>query len=137
LGTTSDWECEPKNQDELECVVEWEPIDSVNGTLKNGQESKDNPIGKPLGIIRLANAEQGLERVVSRNHESSNVCKELAADVEENEEEIGCDQSEEGVDFRDRGLFLQVVQGGILRKLLINLVNVALGFVLEGRHDGQ
>jgi len=38
------WECKPQNKDELECVVEWEPVNSVDGALKYRQEGKDNPI---------------------------------------------------------------------------------------------
>jgi len=134
LGTASNWEREPENKDELEGVVEWEPIHRTDGALKNGQESIDDPVCKPLGIISLASGEQGLERVVSGNHESSKVYEQLPTDVEENEEEIGRDQPEDSICLWDRSLFLQVVQGRILGKLLIKLGNMALGFVLEGRH---
>jgi hypothetical protein len=41
----------------------------------------------------------------------------LACDIEEHEREIKGDESEEGVDLRDRGLLLQVVQSRILGKL--------------------
>jgi hypothetical protein len=34
----------PQDKDELEGVVEGEPVDSVDGGLKNGQESVDNPV---------------------------------------------------------------------------------------------
>jgi hypothetical protein len=40
-----------------------------------------------------------------------------AHDVKEDKKEIRCNQSEEGVDLRDRGLLLQVVQSRILGKL--------------------
>lgn len=34
----------PEDKDEFECVVEWEPIHSVDGALKDRQEGVDNPI---------------------------------------------------------------------------------------------
>jgi hypothetical protein len=40
------WEGEPENEDELECVVEWEPVNSVDCTLEDGQEGEDNPVLK-------------------------------------------------------------------------------------------
>jgi len=120
LGTTSHWESEPEDENELECVVEWEPIHGADGTLKNGQEREDNPICKPLSVIRLAHAEQGLQGVVTRNDESSKIDKQLTSDIEENEKEIGGDQSEDGIGLWDRGLLFQIVQGRVLRKLATN-----------------
>lgn len=40
----SHWESEPENEDELECVVEWEPVDGADQALKDCQESKNNPV---------------------------------------------------------------------------------------------
>lgn len=34
----------PKDEDELECEVEWEPINGIDGTFKNGEECEDNPV---------------------------------------------------------------------------------------------
>ena len=69
---------------------------------------------EPLSVITLANTEQGFEGIVPRNHKSGNIGQELSANIEEDEEEVSCNQSEEGVDLGDRGLFLQVVQSRIL-----------------------
>jgi len=134
LGSTSDWECEPKNKNELECVVEWEPVNGVDGALEDGEESKDNPVGKPLSVIGFADTEQCLQRIIPWDHEPSNICQKLPGDIKEDKGEVQGDQSEKGVDLRDGGLFLQVVQSWVLGKLLINLSDVALRFVLEGRH---
>jgi hypothetical protein len=41
-----EWKSEPEDKDELESVVEWEPIDGVDGTFKDSKESKDNPVLK-------------------------------------------------------------------------------------------
>jgi len=57
FGATGDWECEPKSKNELEGVVEWEPVNGVNSTLKHSQESENDPICEPLSVIGLANAE--------------------------------------------------------------------------------
>jgi len=39
-----DWKSQPENDDELEGVVKWEPVDSADSTLNNGQEGKNNPV---------------------------------------------------------------------------------------------
>jgi hypothetical protein len=74
----------------------------------------DVTYSEPLSIIRFANTEERFEGIVPWNHESGNICQELPSDVEENEEEVECAQSKEGVDLGNRGLFLEVVQGRIL-----------------------
>lgn len=38
------WKSHPENEDELEDVVEREPVDGVDSRLKNGQEGIDNPV---------------------------------------------------------------------------------------------
>jgi hypothetical protein len=51
----SNWEREPENKDELECVVEWEPVYGADGALKNGQESKDDPVlQEPVSVEAAA-----------------------------------------------------------------------------------
>lgn len=74
--------------------------------------------GSYLGVIRSARSEEGLERVVAGKEETSEVDKELASDVEENKEEVNTDKTQDNVDLRDIGLTLQVVQNGVLGKLL-------------------
>lgn len=74
---------------------------------------------KPLGIISFADAEQSLQRVVTRKHESSKIRKELTANVEEDEEEVEGDQSEEAVHLGDRGLLLEVVQSRVFGELIM------------------
>lgn len=81
------------------------------------QINTKTPYCKPLGIVTLSDTEQGLERVVSWNHETSNVCKKLTADVEEDKEEVCRDKAEESVNLGHRGLLLKVVQGWVLREL--------------------
>jgi hypothetical protein len=34
----------PQGEDELKCVVEGEPVHSVDGALKDGQEGEHNPV---------------------------------------------------------------------------------------------
>jgi hypothetical protein len=70
-----------------------------------------------LGVVDLAGAEQGFERVVSRDNEAGEVDQELAADVEEDEEEIETDKAEEGVDLGHAGLPLKIVERRVLGQL--------------------
>lgn len=44
LGTTGLRKSHPQDEDELEGVVEGEPVDSVDSTLEDGQECVDNPV---------------------------------------------------------------------------------------------
>jgi len=48
----------PQYEDELEDVVEGEPVGSINRALNDSQESEDHPVRKPLSIINLARAEE-------------------------------------------------------------------------------
>ena len=79
-----------------------------------------------MGIISFAGTEQSFEGVVSRNDKASKVCEELPAEVEEDEEEVGRDNTEEGVDLGDRSLLLEVVQKWILGELVALSASVRL-----------
>jgi len=137
LGSIGHGEGHPQDQDELEHIVEGEPVDGIDDTLKNREEGVDNPVCQPLGVINLGGTEQCLQRVVSRNHESSKVDEEFAADVKEDKEEVETDQAEEGIDLGDAGLFLEVVEDRVLGELLIDLRDLVLGFILERHVDGR
>jgi len=113
LSSTESWESEPEGKNEFECVVEWEPVDSIDCALKESQECENNPVSQPLCIIGLAYAEQGLKRVVSWDSEPSQVGEELTSDVEEDQEEVGCDDPEEGIGLWDVCLPLKVDDGGV------------------------
>jgi len=93
LGTTECWKSKPESKDEFEGVVEWEPVDSVDGALKESQECENNPVSQPLRIISLAYTEQSLKGVVSWDSESSKICEELSCNVEEDQEEVDCDDT--------------------------------------------
>lgn len=70
-----------------------------------------------LCVIDLAGAEQRVQRVVAGDDKSSNVDEEFASNVEEDQEEVKTSKTENGVDLGDRGLLLEVVEGGVLGKL--------------------
>jgi hypothetical protein len=72
---------------------------------------------KPLGIVSLADAEEGVKRVVARNHKASEVGKKLSAKVEEDEEEVKSNNAEESIDLWDGCLLLEVVQGRVFGQL--------------------
>lgn len=38
------WESEPEDEDELECIVEWEPVDCADSTLEDSEESENDPV---------------------------------------------------------------------------------------------
>jgi len=88
LGAIGHWKRHPQNQDELENVVEGEPVDSINHALENSEEGIDDPVRQPLGIVDFAGTEQCFQRIVSWNYEACEVHKELASDVEEDKEEV-------------------------------------------------
>jgi len=133
LSTTSLGESHPEDKDELEGIVEGEPVDCTDSTLENVQECINDPVGQPLGIVGFTSTEQSLQREVPWDQEPGKVHQEIAGDVEEDHEEVDAKQSEESVDFRHRSLFLHVVEHRILGQLLINLVDLVVGAVLE-RH---
>lgn len=70
-----------------------------------------------LGVIDLAGAEEGGQRVVAGDDEAGNVDEELAGDVEEDEEKVQSAEAEHGVDLGHRRLLLEVVKRGVLGQL--------------------
>lgn len=70
-----------------------------------------------LSVIRGTRSEESLEGVVPGEKETGEVGEELASDVEEDEEEVDSDQTQDGVDLGDRGLTLKVVQDRVLGEL--------------------
>jgi len=136
LGTISDGEGHPEDQDELEYIVEGEPVDSIDQALKDGEEGIDDPVCQPLSVIDLASTEECIQRIVSWDYETGKVDQKFASNVKEDEEEVESDESEEGIDFGDTGLFLEVVEDGVFRKLLVELRDLVLSLILE-RHFGR
>lgn len=135
LGTAGLGKGHPEDKDELEGVVEWEPIDGAHGALEDSQESIDHPVRQPLSIIDLARAEQRSQRVVAGDDEARDVNEELSGDVEEDEEEVEGSETEDSIDLGHGSLLLKVVEGGVLGKLFVELGDVVLGTVLD-RHGG-
>jgi hypothetical protein len=70
-----------------------------------------------LCVIDLARAEQRIERVIARNDEACEIDEKLAANVEEDEEEIESDEAEESVDLGNAGLLLEIVESWVLGEL--------------------
>jgi len=88
LGTAGLRKSHPENENELEGVVEWEPIDGVDSALKDSQEGIDNPVSQPLSIIARFCGEQSLERIVGGNRETNGIDEEVGGDVEEDQEKV-------------------------------------------------
>lgn len=70
-----------------------------------------------LSVICGTGSKQRIQRVVSRNQETGKVNQELAGNVEENEEKVDSDNTQDGVDLGDRGLSLEVVEKRVLGEL--------------------
>ena len=134
LGSTGLWKSEPEGEEELEGVVEWEPVDGVDEGLENGKEAEYDPIlelglvkpfpedkgktyGQPLGIINLAGREEGVQRVVCWDDERSEIGEESSTEVEEDEEEVESHNTEDRVDLWNRGLLLEVIEDRVAREL--------------------
>lgn len=62
-----------------------------------------------------------MQRVVARDDEAGDVGQELAAEVEDDEEEVQGDKTNDGVDLGDRGLLLEVVESRVLGELRLSL----------------
>lgn len=73
--------------------------------------------GTHLGVIDLAGAEQGAQRVIAGNDEAGNVDEEGAGNVEEDEEEVQACETKDGVDLGHRRLLFEVVEGGVFGQL--------------------
>lgn len=73
--------------------------------------------GKPLSIIRLARSEESSKGKVSGDNEARNVGEKLAAEVEDDQEEIKCAQAKHAIGLGDRGLLLEIVEHGVLGEL--------------------
>lgn len=91
-----------------------------HGTEEN--EIKKKEVGKGreayLSVINRSSGEESIERVVARDDETGQVDQKLAGDVEEDEEEVDADQTEDDVDLGDGGLTLEVVEDGVLGELV-------------------
>ena len=73
---------------------------------------------EPLGIIMLAGGKERIERVVSGEDESSEVGKELAAEVEDDQEEVESNEANDGIGLGHAGGLLDVDEGRVLGQLL-------------------
>lgn len=70
-----------------------------------------------LSVIPSTRREQGVDRVVTGDKETSEVDEELASDVKEDEEEVDADKTQDRIHLGDVGLALQVVKDGVLGEL--------------------
>jgi len=136
LSTRGLWKSHPENKNELEGEVEWEPVNSVDSAFKNVQESKNDPVCQPLGVIGTTCSEQGMQRVVSWNGKANSIDEEFGGDVEEDEEEIKTSKTEDYIDLGDAGLLLEVIHEFVLAELLIKTGDVALNAILDRHDDG-
>jgi len=50
----------PEDEDELEGVVEGEPVDGINCAFEESQEGINNPVGKPLSVVTRLSCEKSI-----------------------------------------------------------------------------
>jgi len=108
LGTAKLRKSEPHHKGELEEIVEGEPVGEVHSTLEDSKECEADPVSKPLGVISLADGEQGLQGVVGWDDETRKVGEELTSEVQEDQEEIKEANTADDVNLGDIGLLLEV-----------------------------
>lgn len=73
--------------------------------------------GQPLSIINLACAEERIHGVVCWDDEGGDVGQESTSEVEEDEEEVDSDETEDSVGLWDIGLSLKVVENWVSGEL--------------------
>lgn len=132
LSTPEGREREPEEEDKLEDVVEGEPVDDLDEALNHSEKREDDPVSQPLSIILLVVSEEGTKRVVARDDETSEVGQKLASEVEDNEEEVESADTDGGIGFGNTSLLLEVVEGGVLGELAVELTKVLLSLILGG-----
>ena len=136
-NSPSRWKSHPEDEDELEGVIEWEPVDSIDSGLDDGEEGIGHPVlphefyqlsnwpkikqslffqayRQPLSVIRLGGAKQRFQAVIGRDDEACSVDEELASDVEEDEEKVESAEAENDVDLGHACLLLEIVESGVL-----------------------
>jgi len=65
LGAIGHWKSHPQDEDELEDIVEWEPVDCVDQAFKDIQEGVNNPVCQPLSVVDLVRTEQSVQGIVA------------------------------------------------------------------------
>jgi len=130
LGTVGLGKSHPKDEDELEGVVEGEPVDGVDSAFKDSQESINDPIGEPLSVIGRLGREQRFQRVVGGDRETDGVHQKVGSNVEEDEEEVEGSQAKNDIDLWHIGLLLEIGESWVLSELLIELGDGMLGTIL-------
>lgn len=137
LGTTEGGERKPQKEDELEGEVEGEPVDNADKALNDTEEGENDPVGKPLGIIRRARSEESIQGVVSRDEEARDVGQELTTQVEDDQEQVESTQADDGVGLRNTGGSLEVGDARVLGELSVKSTDILLHTILGRRHgDG-
>lgn len=70
-----------------------------------------------LCIIDLAGGEQGVQRVVGWEHESGNIRKKFAGNIEKDHEEVHRNQAKDSIDLGDGSGLLKVIEKLVLGQL--------------------
>lgn len=134
IGTLEGRERKPEEEDELEGIVEGEPVDDADEALDNGEERENDPVCKPLRVVVFRGGEKRFKRVVTRDDEAGEVGQELTAEVEDDKEEVESDQADDSIRLRDSGLLLEINKSRVPGELSVELADVVLDTFLRGSH---
>jgi len=134
ISTPESRQGQPEQEDKFEGEVEWEPVDDVDKALNHSEEGEDHPVGQPLGIIGLGRGEKGLQRIVPRNDEASDIGEKLTSQVENDKEEVQRGKADNRIGFGNRSLLLKVIERRIFGELSVELSHVVLDAILGRRH---
>lgn len=122
---------EPRDEEGLANEVEGEVVKNrpESGGFDKVEETEDDPVSQPLLIVVLSRALQSLHAQVSGDGPSDQVGQRRgqAEEVEKDQKDESSGGREDTVDLGDSGLFLGLVQDGVLREVLVQPDSVLVG----------
>ena len=122
---------EPRDEESLANKVEGEVVEDrpESGGFNKVEETEDDPVSQPLLIVVLSRALQSLHAQVSGDGPSDQVGqgRGQAKEVEKDQKDESSGGGEDTVDLGDSGLFLGLVQDGVLGEVLVQPDSVLVG----------
>jgi len=124
-------ELEPDDEDGLEGKVPREVVKHQTecNALGEIEEPKDDPVCKPLYVILVSGGLKRLEGKECWNSPSNEAGHGAGKGVNKVEKSEEKNAAKDGVRFGDLGALFKRVQNGIFRELLVELLDIVVGFV--------
>ena len=82
------------------------------------------PYRQPLGIVFFVGREERIERVVTGNDEAGQVGEQLAAEVEDDQEEVEGTDTDDAIGLGNARSPLDIVEHWVLGQLVYSLANL-------------